>query len=236
MGFADAARHMKLNRKSLYRALSPRGNPRLDTLERVVHLLGFRFSLVPLRSLDVDDPTALHMLKKYVWWENATRGAPRRSALHCADDDDGVGDRCTVAVVTILDDGLASGLAGSTGRYLRRPILALLAQAFGHQSHPTTPNERRTSVSLEPKLEILSAAQRILWLELATVPDTFVLYGGTGLAVTTGSPCVCRLRLLFLGAFQTCGVVSDHRFPSRWRSVTDSREHAHRVHRPWGPR
>ncbi len=69
MGFADAARHMKLNRKSLYRALSPRGNPRLDTLERVVHLLGFRFSLVPLRSLDVDDPTALHMLKKYVWWK-----------------------------------------------------------------------------------------------------------------------------------------------------------------------
>ena len=41
-------------------------------------------------------------------------------------------------------------------------------------------------MSLEPKLEILSAAQRILWLELATVPDTFVLYGGTGLALRLG--------------------------------------------------
>ncbi len=69
MGFADAARRTKLNRKSLYRALSPRGNPRFDTLERIVHLLGYRFSVVPLRALDVDDPTTLRMAKKYVWWK-----------------------------------------------------------------------------------------------------------------------------------------------------------------------
>lgn len=41
-------------------------------------------------------------------------------------------------------------------------------------------------MSLEPKLEVLSAAQRTLWLELASVPDTFVLYGGTGLALRLG--------------------------------------------------
>ena len=41
-------------------------------------------------------------------------------------------------------------------------------------------------MSLEPKLEVLSAAQRTLWLELASVPDTFVLYSGTGLALRLG--------------------------------------------------
>ncbi len=34
-----------------------------------------------------------------------------------------------------------------------------------------------------PRLDILPPAQRAIWLELADVPRTFVLYGGTGLAV-----------------------------------------------------
>ena len=41
-------------------------------------------------------------------------------------------------------------------------------------------------MSLEPKLEVLSTAQRTLWPELASVPDTLVLYGGTGLALRLG--------------------------------------------------
>ena len=37
-----------------------------------------------------------------------------------------------------------------------------------------------------PKLDILPAAQRRLWDELSTVPDAFVLYGGTALALHLG--------------------------------------------------
>jgi hypothetical protein len=37
-----------------------------------------------------------------------------------------------------------------------------------------------------PHLEILPAAQQRLWLELSAVPDQFVLYGGTALALHLG--------------------------------------------------
>ncbi len=41
---------------------------------------------------------------------------------------------------------------------------------------------------LSPQLEILPPAQRLLWDELrVTVPATYVLYGGTALALLTGS-------------------------------------------------
>lgn len=42
------------------------------------------------------------------------------------------------------------------------------------------------SVRFEPRLEILPAAQRALWSELAAIPRSFVLYGGTGLALRLG--------------------------------------------------
>jgi len=37
-----------------------------------------------------------------------------------------------------------------------------------------------------PRLDVLPSAQRRLWPELAAVPPTFVLYGGTGLALQLG--------------------------------------------------
>jgi hypothetical protein len=39
---------------------------------------------------------------------------------------------------------------------------------------------------LSPHLEILPAAQRLLWVELCAVPDEFTLYGGTALALHLG--------------------------------------------------
>ncbi len=39
---------------------------------------------------------------------------------------------------------------------------------------------------LSPYLEILPAAQRLLWVELSAVPDEFTLYGGTALALHLG--------------------------------------------------
>ena len=36
------------------------------------------------------------------------------------------------------------------------------------------------------KLDILSLAQQALWEELAQTPETFVLYGGTGLSLRLG--------------------------------------------------
>ena len=144
MGFADAARHTKLNRKSLYRALSPRGNPRLDTLERVVHLLGFRFSVVPLRSLDIDDPTTLHMAKKYVWWKTP------RAAL--------AGEAHFMAQMMTM--GSATDVRWLLSRYsttdlrgvLRAPPIGVFDHRSWHYWHkrlgirPTPPHPTRTAI------------------------------------------------------------------------------------------
>ena len=41
-------------------------------------------------------------------------------------------------------------------------------------------------MTLDPRLDVLPAAQRALWPELVAVPKQFVLYGGTGLALRLG--------------------------------------------------
>lgn len=40
--------------------------------------------------------------------------------------------------------------------------------------------------TMEPRLDILPEPQRRLWLELAEVPETFTLYGGTAIALRLG--------------------------------------------------
>jgi probable addiction module antidote protein len=47
-GMAAIAAKTGLSRESLYRALSPKGNPRLSTLVEVLAALGLRLSVVPL--------------------------------------------------------------------------------------------------------------------------------------------------------------------------------------------
>ncbi len=43
-GMADVAKRAELSRESLYRALSPNGNPTLHTLRAVVHATGLSFA------------------------------------------------------------------------------------------------------------------------------------------------------------------------------------------------
>jgi hypothetical protein len=45
---------------------------------------------------------------------------------------------------------------------------------------------RRMATEFEPKLSILPDQQRRLWPELATVPGSFVLFGGTAIALQLG--------------------------------------------------
>lgn len=45
---AELARETELARESLYRSLSKRGNPRLDTLTKVLHAAGLRLSIAPM--------------------------------------------------------------------------------------------------------------------------------------------------------------------------------------------
>jgi probable addiction module antidote protein len=44
---AELARETELARESLYRSLSKTGNPRLDTLTKVLHAAGLRLSIAP---------------------------------------------------------------------------------------------------------------------------------------------------------------------------------------------
>lgn len=48
-GIGALARRTRLNREHLYRVLSKNGNPRLDKIGAVLHGLGFRLSIEPLK-------------------------------------------------------------------------------------------------------------------------------------------------------------------------------------------
>jgi probable addiction module antidote protein len=45
-GFSKLSRLAKLNRVNLYHMLSKKGNPELNTLEKILHSLGFRLAVV----------------------------------------------------------------------------------------------------------------------------------------------------------------------------------------------
>ncbi len=47
-GLGKLAQQTNLNRAHIYKALSREGNPRLDTMEKILNSLGFRLSIEPL--------------------------------------------------------------------------------------------------------------------------------------------------------------------------------------------
>lgn len=49
-GLSKLAKKVQLNRENLYKALSARGNPRLDTIELVLHGLGFRLDVQSIKK------------------------------------------------------------------------------------------------------------------------------------------------------------------------------------------
>ena len=50
LGMAELARRTGLNRETLYRTLSERGNPRLDTLGTILEAFGLRLSVQPVKQ------------------------------------------------------------------------------------------------------------------------------------------------------------------------------------------
>jgi probable addiction module antidote protein len=51
-GLTQLAKRTKLNRQNLYKALSSKGNPRLQTVETILHCLGFRLSVEPVKAVE----------------------------------------------------------------------------------------------------------------------------------------------------------------------------------------
>ena len=49
-GLGKLAKQASLNRGHVYQALSKEGNPRLDTMAKILHSLGFRLSIEPLKT------------------------------------------------------------------------------------------------------------------------------------------------------------------------------------------
>jgi probable addiction module antidote protein len=49
-GLTKLAKKTHLNRQSLYKSLSAKGDPKLNTIETVLHGLGYRLSVVPLNE------------------------------------------------------------------------------------------------------------------------------------------------------------------------------------------
>ena len=49
-GMGKLARQANLNRAHVYKTLSGDGNPRLDTMEKILSSLGFRLSIEPLEK------------------------------------------------------------------------------------------------------------------------------------------------------------------------------------------
>jgi probable addiction module antidote protein len=50
-GFTKLAQKSGLSRENLYTALSPDGNPRFDSITKILHSLGLRMSIEPLKPL-----------------------------------------------------------------------------------------------------------------------------------------------------------------------------------------
>jgi probable addiction module antidote protein len=55
IGFKDLAAKTGLSRESLYRALSPQGNPRLHTIKLVLGALGYELKLQQLPAAQLDN-------------------------------------------------------------------------------------------------------------------------------------------------------------------------------------
>lgn len=53
-GMAKLARQTKLNRESLYRALSKNGNPTVRTLDKVAACMGYKITLTPMADCRVE--------------------------------------------------------------------------------------------------------------------------------------------------------------------------------------
>jgi probable addiction module antidote protein len=51
-GIGQLAKRTDLNRQNLYTALSEKGNPRLQTIETILHGLGFRLSVERIKSIE----------------------------------------------------------------------------------------------------------------------------------------------------------------------------------------
>ena len=49
-GLGRLSERTKLNRQNLYKALSEKGNPRLQTVEEILNGLGFRLSVEPVKT------------------------------------------------------------------------------------------------------------------------------------------------------------------------------------------
>ncbi len=49
-GIGKLAERTNLNRQNLYKALSEKGNPRLETIGAILHGLGFRLSVEPVKD------------------------------------------------------------------------------------------------------------------------------------------------------------------------------------------
>lgn len=49
-GITQLAEKTRLNRQNLYKTLSAKGDPKLNTIETVLHGLGYRLSVIPLNT------------------------------------------------------------------------------------------------------------------------------------------------------------------------------------------
>ena len=58
MGMKKVAQEAQVNRENLYRALSKEGNPRIDTIDSVLSVLGMEYTFVPKRSAAAAAPAA----------------------------------------------------------------------------------------------------------------------------------------------------------------------------------
>ncbi len=48
-GMTALAKQINLNRESLYKSLSRKGNPKMETINKVLNALGIRFSVTPIQ-------------------------------------------------------------------------------------------------------------------------------------------------------------------------------------------
>ena len=135
------------------------------------------------------DERAAAMARKYVWWQPPERTLRDRRLLLAQMMTLATVDDARWLVSNVSADELRGVLRPPGGR-VQPPLVDLLAPPPrprpGRAAPRPPPSVPASAMTFTPRLDVLPNAQRALWPALAGIPDAFVLYGGTALALRLG--------------------------------------------------
>ena len=126
------------------------------------------------------------MTRKYVWWQPPDETLADRRLLLAQMMTLGTADDVRWLLSRVSEEELRSVLENPPIGIFNGRSWHFWHLRLGRAPDPGSAGEAASTMTFKPRLDILSDEQRRLWPALADVPESFVLYGGTGLALRLG--------------------------------------------------